>query len=137
MARHMNSRIKHPLLFPNTLRGISRKLGPSFANQDNFNSYSTNCYKLTMYELQTGIKLLLLTDRNEPTENTKKSLEQLYSTVLYNYVIKSSIWTEIIDIVDDSETDCYKIEKSSCRSYFLENSIFRIEEFFRALPFYS
>lgn len=119
-----------------SLRGISKKLGTSFANSDNFNAYSTNTYKLTYFESPTGIKFILLTDKHENTENTKKCLQNLYASTFYNFVVRTSTWLEISQIEGDEDTDLYKIKNSHCRSYFMDKAVAEIETYFKSLNFY-
>ena len=120
-----------------SLRGISRKLGPSFANGDNFNSYSTNSYKMTLYELPTSLKFILLTDKNESTDQVKNCLKEFYINIFVQNVVRSPNWLEILNLEDEKQSsEKQKQNSNAYKSYFPERSIEEINKYFRALPFY-
>lgn len=84
-----------------SIRGISQKLGPAFSAKENFTSYQTNTYKLTLLTVPSGTKFILLTDPNRSTENVTQALQELYSRTFYNYVVRHSKWMKIMKFTEE------------------------------------
>merc|ERR1712035_20111 len=125
-----------------SIRGISQKLGPSFSARENFNSYQTNTYKLTLLTIPTGLKFILLTDPMRSTENVKQALQELYSRTFYNYVIRHKKWLEITKFTEEENGE--KIEEGEENDGIVKISSFLNRKFgeetgkyMESLPFYN
>jgi len=92
---------------------------------------------MTLYELPTSLKFIILTDKNEPTENAKKCLKEFYINVFTDTVCRSPSWLEVLNLEDDKQASFVQKQKNNVyKSYFPEKSIEEIQKYFRALPFY-
>merc|ERR1711893_50128 len=141
MPHHEEFKLVFGLIY--SIRGISQKLGPNFSSKENFTSYQTNTYKLTLLTIPSGLKFILLTDTQQSTENIQQCLQELYSRTFYNYVIRHSKWLKITKYTE--EENGRKIEggkdlisgKSDLVSYLNKGFVEKTKEYMESLPFYN
>ena len=84
MSLEEESRLLYGMLF--SLKSFSNRISPLDV-QEGVRCYTTNKYKMTLYETPTSVKFVCNTDVNAPGVN--EMLQKLYTQVYVEYVIRN------------------------------------------------
>lgn len=98
-----------------SLKSLVNRLSPS-NSRDGFLGYTTDKYRLSVFETPTGMKFLLNTDHKTP--ECRDILQQVYSKLYVEYVVKDPL---------------YKIGSKVDSELFLS----KLDAFIQSLPFFS
>ncbi|XP_041354123.1 trafficking protein particle complex subunit 1-like [Gigantopelta aegis] len=71
-----------------SIKSFVSRISP-YDMKDGFQTFKTNKYKLHFYETPSGLKFIMNTDLSVP--NIKDVLQQIYSSIYVEYVIKNPL----------------------------------------------
>ncbi|KXJ28301.1 Trafficking protein particle complex subunit 1 [Exaiptasia diaphana] len=86
MSHEQEFKLMYGMLY--SIKSFVARISP-FDSKDGFCSYTTSKYKLHFYETPTGLKLIMNTDIN--TNNARDTLQDIYSKVYVEYVVKNPL----------------------------------------------
>ena len=87
--------------------------------------------------VSSGTKFIILTDRSGTTENIRQALQELYSRIFYNYVVRHASWIKTTQLTEETCNNDQKIDTDKCVTYLNQTFVDKTEEYMKGLPFYN